>query len=146
MADLPDDDIAWWRRTIAYVWYIWGMSLCYWGIRTMDRSFYQAGVNAFSRAINLWPTFSGSYYRRGLIRGRELGEHEQGIRDLTRAIEYNPIWSEPYLQRGLLQRFHGTPQAALEDLHRYLLLSHSSAAWRAEVERQIVLLQKEIDP
>src|SRR5438094_484983 len=92
MVNTSNDEVTTWHRMLAYLWYAWGMSLCYWGIRTTDRSFYQAGVNAFSRAIVAWPTFSGSYYRRGLIRGRELGEHEQGIADLTSAIQYSPEW------------------------------------------------------
>lgn len=132
-----------WARIVGRWWYLWGTSLCYWGIRTADRSFYQGGVRAYNRAIQARPDFAQGYYRRGLIRGRELGEYRQGIDDLGRAIALAPEWPEPYLQRGLLQRFHGDPRAALDDLRRYLELG-GAPYWRAEAERQIAALQDEL--
>jgi len=142
MTDEPD--IALWRRALAYWWYTWGLSLCYWGIRTAEQSFFRAGVRSFDRAIHVWPGFAGGVYRRGLIRGRELSQHLQGIADLTRAIELYPEWPDPYLQRGLFQRFHGDPHAAITDLQRYLELG-GDRAWRGEAERQIATLQAELD-
>lgn len=136
---------SWWRRAGAYTLYAWGMSLCYWGVRTTDLSFFRAGVDAYSRALRLWPQFAAGYHRRGVIRGRELGEHQAGIEDLGRAIAVAPEWPEPYLQRGLLRRFHGDPIGALEDLRQYLKLSGAGATWRAEAERQIAALEAETD-
>ena len=132
------------RRALAYFWYIWGLSWCYWGIRTASQPFFRAGIRSFDRALRLWPGFALAHYRRGLILGRELSEHHAGIADLTRAIAIDPEWAEPYLQRGLFERFHGDQRAALADLRRYLELASSAAPWRAEAERQIAAIEREI--
>jgi tetratricopeptide (TPR) repeat protein len=139
-----ETDIAPWRRFLAYWWYAWGLSWCYWGIRTAEQWFFRGGVRAFDRAIRIWPGFAGGFYRRGLIRGRELSQHKQAIDDLTRAIELDPEWPEPYLQRGLFQRFHGDPRAAIEDLQRFLDLG-GDREWRGEAERQIAMLRADLD-
>lgn len=139
MTGETEPEIALWRRALAYWWYMWGLSLCYWGIRTAEQSFYRGGIRAFDRAIRAWPRFAGGFYRRGLIRGRELSEHDQAIADLTRAIELYPDWPDPYLQRGLFQRFHGDPRAAIADLQRYLDLG-GDPAWRGEAQRQLAAL------
>ncbi len=55
MTDEPD--IALWRRALDYWWYTWGLSLCYWGIRTAEQSFFRAGVRSFDRAIHVWPGY-----------------------------------------------------------------------------------------
>ncbi|NOK59096.1 MAG: hypothetical protein GFH27_549349n91 [Chloroflexi bacterium AL-W] len=132
-----------WKKALAYMWYGWGLSLCYWGIRTSEQSFYRAGTNSFDRALHYWPQLAQVYYRRGLIRGRELHNHRAGIADMTTAIELSPDWPEPYLQRGLFQRFHGDPQAALSDLRYYLTLAENSS-WRIEAENQIRMLEEEL--
>jgi tetratricopeptide (TPR) repeat protein len=137
------NDIAPWRRLLAYWWYAWGLSWCYWGIRTAEQWFFRGGIRAFDRAIRVWPGFAGGYYRRGLIRGRELSQHHQAIDDLTKAIELDPEWPEPYLQRGLFQRFHGDPHAAIEDLQRFLDLG-GDREWRGEAERQIAMLRADL--
>jgi tetratricopeptide (TPR) repeat protein len=139
-----DRDVALWRRALAYWWYAWGLSWCYWGIRTAEQSFFRAGIRSFDRSIRVWPGFAGGFYRRGLIRGRELSQHQQAIADLTRAIELYPEWPEPYLQRGLFQRFHGVPRTAIVDLQRYLDLG-GAHEWRGEAERQIALLRADLD-
>lgn len=143
MAESTGETIALRHRALAYMWYAWGMSLCYWGIRTAEPSFYRAGMRSFDRAIRIWPQFAGGFYRRGLIRGRELGEPHQGIADLTRAIELYPEWPDPYLQRGLFERFHGDPHAAIADLQRYIALG-GDTYWRGEAERQIAAIQADL--
>ena len=143
MTQTTETDIATWRRALAYAWYAWGLSLCYWGVRSAEQSFYRAGIRSFDRAIRIWPAFAGGFYRRGLIRGRELSEHQEGIADLTRAIELYPEWPEPYLQRGLFERFHGDPHAAIADLQQYLALG-GDPIWRGEAERQIAMLQADL--
>lgn len=135
--------ITWWRRIAAYWLYSWGQALCYWGIQTAEAWFFRAGVGAFGAAIRTWPEFTHAYYRRGLIRGRELSEHTAGIADLTRVIELSPEWAEAYLQRGLFQRFHGEPRAAIADLEQFLRLG-GELYWRLEAERQLRMLREEL--
>ena len=137
-------DIPLLRQAWAYWWYAWASSLCYWGLRTAERGLFRAGVAAYGRALRAWPAFSAAYLRRGVIRGRELGEHAEAIADLTRVIELSPEWPEAYLQRGMEQRFHGDPRAAIADLERYLALG-KDAAWRAEAERQIAALREDLE-
>lgn len=144
MMNKTAEDAPLWRRAIAYWCYAWGASWCYWGLRTSEQTFFRAGVTAFGRAIWWWPAFSGGYYRRGVIRSRELGQHREGIADLTRAIELAPGWAELYLHRGLLHRFHGDPQLAITDLEHYLTFDTNSS-WRGEAKRQLVLLRAELD-
>ena len=144
MAETAGPEVASWRRALAYWWYAWGLSWCHWGLRTTNQSFFRAGIRSFDRAVRVWPQFAAGFYRRGLIRGRELSDHRAGIADLTRAIELEPAWSLPYLQRGLFQRFHGDSRAALADLQRYVDLAEDQF-WRGEAERQIAMIQAELD-
>ena len=144
MTDSSEPEIALWRRALAYWCYAWGLSWCSWGIRTTNQSFFRAGIRSFDRALRLWPAFARGYYRRGLIRGRELNEHAAGIADMGRAIAIDPQWPEPYLQRGLFERFHGDLNAALADLQQYVAIS-DDAFWRGEAERQIAVIQAELD-
>lgn len=132
-----------WQRLLARWWYAWGQSLCHFGNRTAERSFYESGVRSFGRATRLWPTFAAAYYRRGLIRGRELNEYAAAVADLSTAMELLPDWPDPYLQRGLFHRFNGAPAAALADLQRYLELG-GDAYWRSEAERHVTLLRAEL--
>ncbi len=127
------------NRLLARWHYAWGLSLCLAGHRTTERSFYTAGVAAFSRAAKIWPTFAPAFYRRGVIRGRELGEYQAAIADLTQAGMLQPDWPEPYLQRGLFHRFNHQTTAALTDLRRYMELA-PAGFWRDEAERQIAIL------
>jgi tetratricopeptide (TPR) repeat protein len=131
-----------WRRVRAGFWYAWGLSLCYSGNRSAERSFYQAGVASFDRALAVWPELAAAYYRRGLIRGRELGEYQAAIRDLDRASALRPEWPEPYLQRGLFHRFHGSPANATAELRRFVELA-GPGYWRDEAQRQLGLLQSD---
>lgn len=131
-----------WRRAAARATYMWGLSLHYWGLRTSERSLFQAAIGSFTRAVELWPAFAISYYRRGVTRGRELGEYSQGIDDLTRALALHPDWADAYLQRGLLQRFHGDPHLAATDLRRFLELAGDSP-WRSEAEHQLAQIADE---
>lgn len=138
MAEHPRPALG--TRVLARLSYAWGVSLCLAGHRMADRSLYTAGVSAFSRTIQIWPTFAPAWYRRGLIRGRELGEYAAAIADLAQAGALQPEWPEPYLQRGLFHRFNQQPAAALVELRRYTELA-PPGFWRDEAERQIALIR-----
>ena len=144
MSDTSEREISLWRRVLAYWCYAWGLSWCSWGIRGANQSFFRAGIRSFDRALRLWPAFARGYYRRGLIRGRELNEHAAGIADMSHAIALDPQWPAPYLQRGLFERFHGDRRAALADLQQYVAIA-DDAFWRAEAERQITMIQAELE-
>lgn len=143
MPDLARVSLA--RRLLARWWYVWGLSLCYWGSRTHEPSFFRAGANAFGRATRWRPNLAQAYYQRGAVRGRELGEYEAAIADLTRAVELDPEWPEPYLQRGLHYRFNGDVEAAKSDLARYLELA-PEGSWRDEAVRQLAALEGDGEP
>lgn len=144
MQSTSDQQPGLWQRIRAYWWYAWGMSSCYWGIRSAEQMLFREGIRSFDRALKVWPQFAQVYYRRGLIRGRELSEYRQAIADLRRASELAPEWPEPYLQRGLFERFHGDPHAAIENLQRFLSLG-TNHSWRGEAEHQIQMLQAELN-
>lgn len=129
-----------WRRCLAYAFYVWGLSLNQWGLRTGDRSFYDGAIGSFSRALAIWPAFAMAYFRRAIIYSRELGQHTQGLDDLGRAIASAPERPEFYLHRGLILRFHGDQTAAAADLQHFIALNPNSS-WRAEAERQIAQIE-----
>jgi tetratricopeptide (TPR) repeat protein len=140
---IPSTKTSFWQRLQARFWYAWGMSLCYSGQRTADRSFYEAAVSAFQRATRLWPTFASAFYRSGLIKGREMGLYRAAIIDLDRATNVMPEWPEPYLQRGLFHRFNNSPHEAISELERYIELG-GTGFWRGEAERQIMLIRADL--
>jgi tetratricopeptide (TPR) repeat protein len=131
-----------WQRTLAYCWYFWGMSICYSANRTLDRSLYVKGVEAFLRATRVWPGFASAYYRAGLIRGRELGEYAPALNNLSQAIALAPEWPEPYLQRGLFLRFSRQYEQALFDLQHYVSLAEEGF-WKQEAIHQIAMIGSE---
>ena len=137
------DATPFWRKMLAWWWYIWGMSLCYRGNRTAERSFYEAGVDSFARASKLWPAFAAPLYRSGIIKGREMGHYSAAIIDLNRATRLAPEWAEPYLQRGLFHRFNHNPVEAISELSEYIRMAEPGF-WRDEAERQIAMIRLEM--
>lgn len=131
------------RRYLAYFWYMWGASLCYWGLRTTDRRLFRGGVAAYARATRVWPAFAGAHARRGTILSRELNQHQEGIAAVSQAIVLAPEHADYRLRRGLIARFHGNAQTALEDLEYYVAHGESTS-WREEAQRQIALLREEL--
>lgn len=129
-----------WRRWLAYSYYAWGLSLSQWGLHTANRSFYDAAIRSFDRAVAVWPAFAMAYFRRAIIYSRELGQHNQGLEDLARAIASAPEHAIFYLHRGLILRFHGDPREAAADLRHFIALDPASP-WRAEADRQLAQLE-----
>ncbi len=129
-------------RLSARWWYVWGLSLCYSANMAAERSLYAAGAWSFGRAARLWPAFAAAHYRRGLIRGRELGEYRAAVSDLERASALRPEWPEPYLQLGLLHRFNGEQPKAAVALRRFVALA-PPGYWREEAERQLAAIDAE---
>jgi tetratricopeptide (TPR) repeat protein len=132
-------------RLSARWWYLWGLSLCYAGNSSSDRSFYAAGAWSFARAARLWPEYAAAHYQRGLIRGRELGDYPGAVSDLERASALRPDWPEPHLQLGLLHRFNGQTARAALALGRYVELA-PAGYWRDEARRQIAAIEAESGP
>lgn len=135
--------ISVWRQTMAQLCFVFGQSTCYWGIRTAERGIFRLGLAFYSWALALWPEYALAYYRRGLVRGRELGQYREALRDLGEAIRLEPDWPEPYLQRGLFQRFQGNSRGAMSDLEQYLILG-GEVYWRLEAERQLRIIREEM--
>jgi tetratricopeptide (TPR) repeat protein len=143
MFDLHDPlPVPTWRRVLAQGWYLWGLSLCYWGNHLRDVAWYRGGVGAFDHAAQLNPAHARAILQRGVIYGRELNAYRRAVADLTTALALRPSWDEAYLQRGLFHRFAGAHEAALSDLERYLELGRDEF-WRAEAQRQIAALREE---
>jgi tetratricopeptide (TPR) repeat protein len=132
-------------RLSARWWYVWGLSLCYTGNTSSERSFYAAGAWSFARAARLWPDFAAAHYQLGLIRGRELREYKAAVLDLERASALRPEWPEPYLQLGLLHRFNGAAPLAAAALRKYLELA-PTGYWREEAQQQLDALDEEREP
>lgn len=134
-----------WRRILAEGWYLWGLSLCYWGNATHDQSWYRGAVRSLEQAAQLNPEHARAIFQRGVIFGRELSNYRQAVADLTKVLVLQPDWSEAYLQRGLFHRFAGARAEALADLERYLELGNDDY-WLSEARRQIAALREEEAP
>ncbi len=139
-ASLP----SFWQRLQAGWWYLYGLSLCQIGLRTVDREVYRQAVRAFDRSLAVWPDLATVLYQRGLIRGRELGEYHAAIRDLEAATRIRPDWPDPYLQRGLFHRDRNHSRAAIAELTEYVRLA-PPGFWRTEAERILAQIQAELE-
>jgi Flp pilus assembly protein TadD len=78
---------------------------------------HQYAINELNRAIEIDPTYWGSYNNRGLSY-IEMGEYHSAIRDFTKTIELEPMLAEAYGNRALAYIKLGDYQAALQDMDR----------------------------
>jgi len=90
MQSTGDQQPGLWQRIRAYWWYAWGMSSCYWGIRSAEQALFREGIRSFDRALKIWPEFAQvirAISRRSACRNRKL----------TTVSEFG---DEPQLARG----------------------------------------------
>ena len=79
-------------------------------------------INAFTKAIELEPKYTGAYITRGIAYG-ELGNYRQAIENFKKAIELNPELTEAYYNRGLAYGSLGNHRQAIEDYSKAIELN-----------------------
>jgi tetratricopeptide (TPR) repeat protein len=107
-----------------------------------DLQEYWAGVEDYTRATVLDPSYAEPYYCRGVLYWREIGNHYRAIQDLTRVMELDPTRSEAYLNRGLAYKLHGESEKAIADLEQYLAKG-KDRYWLEAAGRQLAELRDE---
>ena len=90
---------------------------------------WEAAVDAYTKAIELNPTFAVAYNNRGSAKA-DLGQPVAALADFDRAIELNPTFANAYYNRGNVKADLGQPVAALADFDRAIELNPTFAdAW-----------------
>lgn len=79
----------------------------------------QVALNAFSRALKLYPDNAKAWYRRGLTHDN-LGNTTAALEDLTRAIQQGSAPTAAHYQRGNLRLQLGDYQGAIADYSQAL--------------------------
>ena len=87
---------------------------------------WEAGMDAYTRAIELNPAMAAAYTNRGNAK-QKLGQAQAALADYDRAIELNPAYALAYNNRGHAKNELGQAQAALADLNRSIELDPAYA-------------------
>jgi tetratricopeptide (TPR) repeat protein len=64
---------------------------------------YPAAVVDYSKAIDLDPSYSDAYLKRGTLRYKILKQYREALTDLDKVIELNPDCALAYLHRGIVK-------------------------------------------
>ncbi len=64
---------------------------------------YPAAVADYSKAIQLNPSHSGAYLKRGTLRYKILKQYPEALSDLDKVIELKPDCALAYLHRGIVK-------------------------------------------
>lgn len=92
-----------------------------WGVIHNNEGEYHKAVAAFTKAIELDPSFALAYSNRGWAHIK-LGEYEQAIADCSRAIELDPNLAIAYSNRGWAHIELGDYEQAVTDYDRAIEL------------------------
>ncbi len=91
------------------------------GIFYNEKGEYEKAVVAFTKAIELDPSFALAYSNRGWVHIK-LGEYEQAITDCSKAIELNPSLASAYNSRGWAYTELGQYEQAINDYNKAIEL------------------------
>jgi tetratricopeptide (TPR) repeat protein len=104
------------------------------GLNFIELGNYSAALNAFTKAIELYPKFFGSYLNRGFAYDM-LGNQQQAINDYNKAIELAPklakdadVFANVYVLRGSSYDELGNQQQAINDYNKAIELAPKLAA------------------
>jgi tetratricopeptide (TPR) repeat protein len=101
-----------------------------------------AAIEHYTRATVLDPDYTQSYYSRGVLYWREIGNPHRAIQDLSRVLELDPSWSEAYFNRGLAHRMRREIDKAMADFESYLAQG-TDDFWLDSARRQLAELRSE---
>ena len=122
-------------------WYFWrGNFHRHFGNLTGEQREYQAAVDNFSKAIELYTAYVPALYSRGVLYWRELANYYRAVKDLTRVIELAPQQYEAWFNRALAHQMRGEIPEAIADYEHYLTLP-GKAKWRVSAETQLEMIK-----
>ena len=78
---------------------------------------YQGAIQAYNKAIEVYPQSAAAYYYRGFAKF-ELKDNLGAVKDYTEAIKLNPTYAVAYLNRGLARYLLGAQKAACFDFKK----------------------------
>jgi tetratricopeptide (TPR) repeat protein len=87
----------------------------------------ERAIENLSLAIDNGQNDAETYFFRGLIYGKHLGQDANAIPDLSKAIELNPTYKRAYLNRGLGYQTLGQFDEAIADYTTLMELDPSDA-------------------
>jgi tetratricopeptide (TPR) repeat protein len=88
---------------------------------------YEEAMQAFSRAIEIDPTFAKAYLARGVVFGH-CANYRQAIIDCNKSIELDPCNARAYLFRGAYYRDLRDPKQAIRDFEKAIELDPDDAS------------------
>ena len=86
---------------------------------------YQEEVGRLNQEIAVKPSYS-LYYSRGLIKSRNLNDHEGALYDLNQAIRLNPFKDNAYIVRGIVKSDLGDYQGSISDYTKAINLNQNN--------------------
>jgi tetratricopeptide (TPR) repeat protein len=95
----------------------------------------EAGVDSFSRALQLAPDHRDALLHRGTAR-LEINDPAGAVEDLTRVLSLGPDDPETYAVRGMAYEALGQREEAQADYRRYLDASTPQSRGWAEIQRR----------
>ncbi len=114
------------------------------GIKKHDAKAYQEAIEAFSRAIDAYPTFTQAYKRRGATKGW-LNDDQGWKEDTTRAIALEPTNAILYADRANANAYLKEWAGQAADYEKALALDPTNVTYqeRLNVAKNNVVLDKE---
>jgi tetratricopeptide (TPR) repeat protein len=88
---------------------------------------YEEAMQAYSRAIEINPTFAKAYLARGVVFGH-CANYRQAIIDCNKSIELDPRYARAYLFRGAYFRDLRESRQAIKDFDKAIELDPYDAA------------------
>ena len=86
----------------------------------------EASLGAYTRAIELNPTFAEAYNNRGGVK-KALNRYDEAIADYDRAIELDPAMAKAYYNRGSVKKALNRHDEAIADYSRAIELNPTDA-------------------
>jgi Flp pilus assembly protein TadD len=87
----------------------------------------EEAIEQFNEAIRLKPDYSATYYNRGLVYSKNLGQYQRAIEDFNEAIRLQPNYAKFYNIRGGAYYNLGQYQHAIEDFNEAIRLQPNYA-------------------
>lgn len=104
------------------------------GYTAINKKDYIAGIDHYTRAIEISPFIASHYYYRGLAWYKK-GNEEKAIEDFNKVIILDARWTAAYVYRGLCRMNREEYQQALSDYKTAFSLNaedataHNNLAW-----------------
>jgi tetratricopeptide (TPR) repeat protein len=89
------------------------------GMRLMGPNSYVDAIQAFTRAIGIWPNLPEAYLNRG-IAYYQTSQRDEAVDDLTKAAEMNPNLTQAYDELGRIYFEKGETTRAIESFTKSL--------------------------